>query len=570
MENTITRDRVCADVLIIGSGGAAAIAAITARRRGARVLIVSKDSLVGGATISSSGGFSVPYESGDGPSEFYRDAMVGGGHINKPSLVRVLSERAPGVLADLEDCGALLDRRAPDQFRIVGHLFEGHSLPRMFVDRREASEECHALAREIRRLGVEVREDVAATRLLTRAGGVVGAYAVDVRSGRHFVLSAKAIILATGGFGELYRTTTNPVTLTGDGHRLAYDVGVELIDMEMVQFIPLALPCPESRRGLTLGMCSIYGPKVKLLNGRGERYMARYDAERMEYATRDVVARANFREIYEGRGTPLGAIVVDTTENDQSLAAQYRTSGPDIYDRVAEIFGEDAANWKEPFQAMPSQHFCAGGVRIDDRCHTTVPGLLAVGEVSGGVHGANRLAGNALTEIIVFGRIAGESAAEDAATRGLWEPDGEQIRAEESRLQTLANRTLPDGLRPHEIRRMLKAVGESELGLIRSGDGLRRALREIARIREEDLPRMVNANRTTVWNREIVGALEVENLTLVAEMVARAALLREESRGVHFRDDFPETREEWRRNVVICQNGSGEMCFESVEWSEEA
>lgn len=564
----MTIERVSADIMIIGSGGAAAIAAVAARRKGAGVLIVGKDALVGGATISSSGGFSVPCEAGDGPGEFYRDAMVGGGHINTPSLVRVLSERAGDVLADLEDCGALLDRKAPDQFRLLGQ-FEGHSHVRIFLDRREASEECHALAREVRRLGVEVREDVAVTRLLTRAGEVVGAYAVDVRSGRHLVLSARVIILATGGFGELYRTTTNPVTLTGDGHRLAYDVGVELIDMEMVQFIPLALPCPESRLGLTLGMCSIFGPKVKLLNCRGERYMARYDAERMEFATRDVVARANFREIHEGRGTPLGAIVVDTTENDQSLAHTYRTNLPDVYDRVAEVFGEDAANWKEPFQAAPSQHFCTGGVRIDESCRTSVPGLVAVGEVSGGVHGANRLAGNALTEIVVFGQIAGESAAEDAATRGLGEPDGEQIRAEESRLRALANRTLPDGLRPHEVRRRLKAVGESELGLIRRGDGLRRALREIARIRDEDLPRMVNASRTAVWNRELVEALEVENLTLVAEMVARAALLREESRGVHFREDFPQQREEWRRNVVIRRNGGGAMCVDSVEWRGE-
>jgi succinate dehydrogenase/fumarate reductase flavoprotein subunit len=344
--------------------------------------------------------------------------------------------------------------------------------------------------------------------------------------------------------------------LTGDGYALAFDAGAELVDMEMVQFLPLAFPRPSTMRGQLIGMCSLFGPNVKLYNGLGERYMLRHDPEKLEYATRDTVARANYIEIQEGRGTRRKTIVVDPTENDRSLVEQYRNSLAVAYDMIAETFGEKAARWETSFEAIPSQHFMMGGVRIDEDCRTSVQDLLCCGEVSGGVHGANRLAGNALTEILVFGRRAGRKAAEAAGiTRSKPISPGltrDCVRKTEAYL----NNT--DGPPPGHVRKKLQKVMWDRVGIVRDGANLEKAVKTVRRLKG-----MVNGIdtkcRSRHWNRAWLEALELLPMLRTAELIATSALHRKESRGSHYRSDYPGTDPSWQKNVILSKGRDGEI-----------
>ena len=282
------------DILIIGGGGAAAMAALPPSRRGAKVTLISKESsFVGGATIMSAGGTCAVFKPNDSPETFYNDIMRGGGYLNNPRLARILAERSTQAILKLEDYGFLLDRKSLDPLQLI-RKGEGHSLPRGYLDRREGLGFCHGLSKALIRSGVDFRPEIVAYKLLSNHGRVVGAMGFSLVTGDYLVFNAKAVIMATGGLGALYKITTNSGTLTGDGYAMAWDAGAELVDMEMVQFLPLAFPYPKSREGLNIGMCSFFGSGVKLYNGLGERYMEKYDPKRMEFATRDVVAQSQF------------------------------------------------------------------------------------------------------------------------------------------------------------------------------------------------------------------------------------------------------------------------------------
>ncbi len=544
-----------ADILIVGGGGAAAMAALEAMRNGVKPLVVCKDTFIGGATVQASGGTSIPFLPEDSPAAFFSDTMKSGAQINNRRLVKVLAAEAHDVFYGLEQHGLLLDRGPHNEMRAFKRS-EGHSFLRSYADRRQFHGIVGGLKRAVTQNKVDVLEERMLLKLFTDEGVVRGGLFFSLADGTFESVSARAVILVTGGCGQLYSTSTNAQCLTGDGYALAFDAGAELVDMEMVQFLPLAFPRPSTMRGQLIGMCSLFGPNVKLYNGLGERYMLRHDPEKLEYATRDVVARANYTEIQEGRGTRRKTIVVDPTENDRSLIEQYRNSLAVAYDMIAETFGEKAARWEAPFEAIPSQHFMMGGVRIDEDCQTAVRNLLCCGEVSGGVHGANRLAGNALTEILVFGRRAGRKAAQIAGTVPLKKIDPGADRAAVKEVQAYLNNQ--EGLSPGETRRKLQKLMWDKVGIVRSGDGLENALKGLSRL-ERIVGGVAARCRLGNWNRELLEALELRLMAKTAALIATSACARTESRGSHYRRDFSETDSAWCKNIILSKDHEGRI-----------
>ena len=535
------------------------MAALSATSLGAKVTVTSKEtSLVGGATIMAAGGTAIITDPNDSPSSFYSDIMASGKGLNNPALVRRVAENSTKAVLKLQKYGFLLDRQGLDPNRVT-RATEGHSYPRGYLDRREGLGVCHGLGGALIRNGVDFRSETVICKLLTNHGRVVGALGFSLATGDYIAFNAKLTLLASGGLGGIYRITTNSRVLTGDGYAMAWDAGADLVDMEMVQFLPMAFPYPKSRQGVNIGMCSLFGPGVKLYNGLGERYMAKYDPVRNEFATRDVVARANYTEIKEGRGTENGTIVVDTREHEPRFLHLFQTTHPHICRMLTEVFGEQAAHWKEPFEAIPSQHFFMGGVVINENCETGVPGLMAVGEVSGGVHGANRLAGSALTEIWVFGDIAGERAAFWSKKEKLVPPQEAEIEEEISRLESIFNASHGNA-RPFEVKKAIEDIMWTNLGPVRDAEGMQKAVAELKRIQENDLPNVGLASRQNRYNRERMEAVEVGLMIKTAAFVAHAAFARKESRGSHFRTDFPVSdNEQWLRNTVLRKGTNGEV-----------
>ncbi len=523
---------------------------------GARVTIISKESsLVGGATIMSAGGTCAVFKPDDNPDTFFRDILKSGGNLNNPKLAKILAENSTRSIKKLEDYGFFLDRESLNPAQLV-RKGEGHSFPRGYLDRREALGFCHGLSRALLRNHVDFRPETVACRLLSSQGRVVGVLAFSLVTGEYQVYNARVVVLATGGLGSIYKITTNSGTLTGDGYAMAWDAGAELIDMEMVQFLPLAFPYPKSRMGLNIGMCSHFGSETKLYNGLGQRYMATYDPERKEFATRDVVARANFTEIKEGRGTKNGAIVVDPRVHTEQLLDIYKVYHPHIYSMLKEVFGEKAGNWEDTFEAIPSQHFFMGGVPIDEHCQTGLPGLFAVGEVSGGLHGANRLAGCALTEVFVFGDILGQSLRQRVKTDEFVPPDESEVLEAIESLENVFSRK--EGVRPFQVKRGIKNIMWDSFGPSRDEDGMKKGLVGLERIRDSQIPRLVLGSHQAAYNREKMEAVEAGLMTTTAILVATAALTRRESRGSHYRTDFPSSNDEpWLKNIVLRKGSNG-------------
>jgi fumarate reductase (CoM/CoB) subunit A len=535
------------------------MAALPPSRRGAKVTLISKESsFVGGATIMAAGGTCAVFKPNDSPEIFYNDIMRGGGYLNNPRLARILAERSTRAIVKLEDYGFFLDRKSLDPAQMI-RKGEGHSYPRGYLDRREALGFCHGLSKALMKGGVDFRPEIVAYKLLTHRGRVVGAICLSLITGEYLAFNAKAVILATGGLGAIYKTTTNSGSLTGDGYAMAWDAGAELVDMEMVQFLPLAFPYPKSREGLNIGMCSFFGSETKLYNGLGERYMGKYDPERMEFATRDVVARANFTEIWEGRGTKSGAIVVDPRAHDPNLLEIYKIYHPHIYSMFREVFGERVANWQEPFEAIPSQHFFMGGIPINENCETSLPGLFAVGEVAGGIHGANRLAGCALTEIFVFGDLLGQNLMLWANKEDLTPPLESEVQEAIDQLEEIFSRQ-QGGVRPYKIKQAIKNIMWDCFGPSRNEEGMKKGLAGLKHIQENDIPKLALGSHHARYNREKMEAVEAGLMIKTAILVATAALCRTESRGSHYRTDFPSSDDKnWLRNIVLRKDTEGEV-----------
>ena len=534
------------DVLVIGSGGAGCRAAIEASKQGLDVTIISKGlSFKSGCTTLAEGGYNAAFgyvDEEDSTEAHFKDTLKGGAYLNDTKLVKILVEEAPERLEELESYGAMFDRQ--ESGKLNQRPFGGQTFRRTcFQGDRTGHEMMTALKEEVIRRGIKTIEEMIITKLLTddEDGSIRGACGLSLKTSDFLIFQARSTVLATGGAGWMYPVTSNAMQKTGDGYALAYQVGADLLDMEQVQFHPTGMLYPESRRGVLITE-AVRGEGGRLFNSKGERFMKKYDP-RGELATRDVVARAIYQEIIEGRGTKRGGVYLDVThlprevieEKLETMLQQFLDIGIDIRE--------------EPMEVAPTAHHFMGGARINEHAETTIKNLYAAGEVAGGVHGANRLGGNALADTQVFGRRAGEAAAKNALLKKDEKYEDvimEQATAEQDRIQSL----FKDGeYYPFEIRKELQEVMWKYVAIIRNKEGLKTA---IARIKElKEMLARVKVPSVDVYNKDLQDALEAEKLLEVALLTAESALIREESRGAHFREDYPETRDEWKKSIVL-------------------
>lgn len=538
------------DVLVLGAGGAGLRAAIELGNAGLSVGVISKSLLGKAHTVMAEGGIAAALgslDAADGWLPHFQDTMRSGHFINDYRAALLLAREAPERVAELEAWGALFDRT--DEGRIMQRSFGAHTYRRLcHVADRTGLELLRTLQTKALGIGIEVLSEVAAVALLRDGDRLAGAVTYDRNSGTFLLLHAPAAILATGGWGRVYGVTSNSWEGTGEGIAIAYMAGAELRDMEMVQFHPTGMVWPPSVRGLLVTE-GVRGEGGLLLNAQGRRFMEDYDPQRMELSTRDVVARAIYQEVRAGRGTPHGGVWLDVTHLG---AARIRQKLPTMVAQFHSLADIDIT--REPFEVAPTVHYMMGGVRTDPfTAATSVPGLFAAGEVASGVHGANRLGGNSLADLLVFGRRAGLAASE--YVQGLSSrPEPDRREAEARAEHALVPLLRTGGPNAHALQRELTAIMDAHAAIVRDGPGLRRGLQQLLDLRER--ASSVSAPGPRGFNPGWHAAIELEAMLLMGEAILRSALLRRESRGSHWRTDHPEERPEWGLlNVLVRRQG---------------
>ena len=538
------------DVLVIGAGGAGLRAAIEASAAGARTGVVCKSLLGKAHTVMAEGGVAAALAHVDAKDSWkvhFRDTMLGGKQLNHWRMAQLHAQEAPDRVRELEHWGAVFDRTQDG--RILQRNFGGHSAPRLaHVGDRTGLEMIRTLQDHGVHQGFEVFMEVTVSRLLVEGGRVVGAFAYRRENGRFIVFRAKSVVLACGGVGKSFKITSNSWEYTGDGHALAYEAGAELIDMEFVQFHPTGMVWPPGVMGILVTE-AVRGEGGILRNSKGERFMEKYDPKRMELSTRDMVARAIYTEVKEGRGSPHGGAFLDISHKP---AEWVKKKLPSMYHQFMELADVDIT--KGPMEVGPTTHYIMGGVRVEpDTGASTVPGLFAAGETSGGMHGANRLGGNSLSDLLVFGRRAGLGAAEQAKSRSAQATiDPGQIESAERAMLAPFERT--DGPSPYDIHHKLQETMQSLVGIFRVEEDLEAAVREIGRLKQEAAKVRVTGSRE--FNPGWHLAIDLKAMLTCSEAIARSAQLRKESRGGHARLDFPKTEPEFgTKNTVVKKDG---------------
>jgi fumarate reductase flavoprotein subunit len=527
-------DSLQTDVLILGAGGAGLCAALHAADRSPSLSVtVVVKGLLGraGCTRMVQGGYNAVLTEPDSLDAHFLDTLAGGGWINDQELVWTLVVEAPGRVLELESrYGCLFDRTT--EGRIHQKPFAGQSHDRT-IHKGDLTgiEIMNRLAEQVlRRDNVHALEECRAVELvLDDAGRCTGALVLDIRTGRFVVVTARATLLAMGGGPTMYKVIACSADKAADGIALAYRTGLPLRDMEMIQFHPTGLVIPDSLMTGALLEEGLRGAGGYLLNGRGERYMERYDPKRMERSTRDLVSRASFLEVTEGRGTPNGGVWIDVSH----LGAEVVERNFRGMVRRCRDFGRDLA--RGPVEVGPTTHFMMGGVVVDTACRTAIEGLFAAGEDTGGVHGANRLGGNGVAESTVFGGIAGDVMADFVAGRAA--AGARSANVVDGVIERLTAPLERRGGDLYALQRELRAVMWDRAGLVRDGEGLRAAASTAERIAAE-LGR-VGVPGGAPFNLAWQDWLNLGNQATVANLIATSALARTESRGAHYRSDFP-------------------------------
>ncbi len=542
-----------ADALILGSGGAGLFAALHLYDKNPHLkIILATKGLMGksGCSRMVQGGFNVVLNKNDSLDKHFADTLKGGAFINDQELAWTLVNDAPKTIHELEvKVGCFFDRA--EDGRIHQKAFAGQSFDRtVHVADLTGIQIIGRLTDQIFARNITVLEETRGLDLLTSDDGnrVVGAVLANIRTGEMLVVNAKVTIVATGGAASMYKISAPSVDKTGDGMGMCFRAGAEFVDMEMVQFHPTGLIAGQSRLSGSLLEEGLRGAGARLYNGLGERYMERYDPEHLERSTRDRVARAGYMEIMAGRGTENDGLYLDASH----LGAKFvEEKFPGMVERVKDI-GRDLA--REKVEITPTSHYQMGGVKIDIHCRSNLKGLLVAGEDAGGTHGANRLGGNGICDSTVFGRRAGDMAAELALQENL-HPFRES-QAETIRMRWLRPFLNESGLDIYPIRDEIKNLMWEKVGLVRTGKQIEEA---IARLDElaEDVDRARVENRQLVkYNMEWNNIIDVTNSIAVCTMVAHSALRREESRGAHYREDFTGTdNKNWLVNIGLARKG---------------
>jgi len=578
------------DVLVIGAGGAGLRAAIEASGSGASVGVVCKSLLGKAHTVMAEGGVAASMGNVDDRDNWkvhFADTMRGGQYLNNGQMAYLHAQEAPDRVRELESWGALFDRTKDG--RILQRNFGGHKYPRLaHVGDRTGLEMIRTLQDHGIHQGIDFHMEVTVTNLLVEGGRVVGAFAYEREKGRFLLFKSKAIIIATGGIGRAYKVTSNSWEYTGDGHALAYDAGADLQDMEFVQFHPTGMIWPPSVRGILVTE-GVRGEGGVLKNSEGERFMfndvpelykdqtAKTPEEGWQYVTgdkdanrppelltRDHVARKIVKEVKEGRGSPHGGVFLDISwikEHIKDAESHIKKKLPSMYHQFMELAEVDIT--KEPMEVGPTTHYMMGGIRVDAESQmSSVDGLFACGECAGGLHGANRLGGNSLSDLLVFGKRAGEFAAKFAKDNGdTPEISDEAVEPLASAVLAPVDRT--DGENPYKIQQDLQETLQELVGISRSEEDLTTAIELLDgyRKRAENAHAPGNREYNPGWHT----ALDLHNLMVVSEALCRSALQRNESRGGHFRSDFPEKSEEGSTyNTVVRKAKDGSMEVERV------
>jgi succinate dehydrogenase / fumarate reductase flavoprotein subunit len=560
------------DVVVVGAGGAGLRAAIAAHEQGARTAVVCKSLLGKAHTVMAEGGIAAAMGNlypEDNWRVHFRDTMRGGKMLNHWRMAQLHAQEAPDRVHELEDWGALFDRT--DDGLISQRDFGGHRYARLaHVGDRTGLELIRTLQQRTVALGIDVYMECTVTRLLTDESGICGAFGYWRESGRFVTWQAPSVVLATGGIGKAFKVTSNSWEYTGDGHSLALQAGATLVNMEFVQFHPTGMVWPPSVRGLLVTE-SVRGDGGILKNSAGNRFMFDYipdffrketaeteeEADRWytdkknnrrppELLPRDEVARAINSEVKAGRGTEHGGVFLDIASRRD--AEYIRKRLPSMYHQFKELADVDIT--KEPMEVGPTCHYVMGGVEVDpDTQAARMPGLFAAGEVAGGMHGSNRLGGNSLSDLLVFGRRAGVAAAQ-RATRQTERPEIPDEALADAARAALAPFDRDGGENPYTVQHDLQQTMHDLVGIIRTEPEMKQALERIAELKERVANLSVDGHRQ--YNPGWHLALDLPHMLLVSECVARAALERQESRGGHTRDDFPAADAEWAKINLIC------------------
>jgi succinate dehydrogenase / fumarate reductase flavoprotein subunit len=572
------------DVLVIGAGGAGLRAAAEAAAAGVKVAIISKSLLGKAHTVMAEGGIAAALANVDDRDSWrvhFADTMRGGQYLNSWRMAELHAKEAPTCVRELEAWGAVFDRTSDG--RILQRNFGGHRYPRLaHVGDRTGLEMIRTLQDHDIHLGMDVFMEYTVVELLKDGERISGAFGYDRERGRFHVFRAKAVVLATGGIGRAYKITSNSWEYTGDGHALAYQAGASLIDMEFVQFHPTGMIWPPSVRGILVTE-GVRGEGGVLRNKDGRRFMFddippayanqtsnteeegwRYtqgdkNARRPpELLTRDHVARCIRREVREGRGSPHGGVFLDIAwikDRIPNAPEHIKKKLPSMYHQFKQLADIDIT--VQPMEVGPTTHYMMGGVRVDPESQMSdVPGLFAAGECGAGLHGANRLGGNSLSDLLVFGKRAGQYAASYAKEHSLGGINSDEVAAAERRSLAPFERESTEG--PYVVQYALQDMMQDLVGIVRLEKEMLLALDQIQEFKARAARVGVQGHRE--YNPGWHTALDLNNLLIVSEMVTRAALVRKESRGAHFRDDFPAKDDKFGSfNIVIRKGSSGEM-----------
>ncbi|PYJ96724.1 MAG: fumarate reductase/succinate dehydrogenase flavoprotein subunit [Verrucomicrobia bacterium] len=574
------------DVLVIGAGGAGLRAAIEASAAGVSVGVVCKSLLGKAHTVMAEGGVAAALANVDERDNWkvhFADTMRGGQYLNNWRMAELHAKEAPDRVRELEAWGALFDRTKDG--RILQRNFGGHKYPRLaHVGDRTGLEMIRTLQDHGVHRGIDVHMECTVITLLKDGDRVVGAFGYDRERGRFRLFKAKAFVLATGGIGRAYKITSNSWEYTGDGQALAYHAGAELMDMEFVQFHPTGMVWPPSVQGILVTE-GVRGEGGVLQNKEGKRFMFddipelyknqtadnpeegwRYcqgdkEARRPpELLTRDHVARCIVREIKAGRGSPHGGVFLDISwlKGKIPKAAEHiKKKLPSMYHQFKQLADIDIT--QEPMEVGPTTHYIMGGVRVDgDTQMSTVPGLFAAGEVAAGLHGANRLGGNSLSDLLVFGQRAGKFAAQFAKEHGAGQINVAQLEQAAQHALEPFGRNETNGEGPYQIQHALQEMMQDLVGIVRKEDEMLRALEGLQKLRKRGGQVAVPGNRE--YNPGWHTALDLDNLLTVSEAIARAAVERKESRGAHFREDYPnKDAAAGKFNIVVRKGTDGSM-----------